>query len=200
MSSAKSVARELVRLSMNEPVPDPLTYYRLQSLVYYAQAWSLVLRDSELFPEEIECLVDGAVVLDLFDARDAPQAWELFRPASFDLEPCLDEEDEAIFLRHLWAAYGFLSPSGLFASMQGEAPFLKSKKEQELGGKGLIGMNDLAESFRRRPGVPAPLEAYRRQRKEREKEADLAILGGPPLDVEAIWKGCRSVTPSASKR
>jgi len=32
MSSARSVAKELIRLSMSGPVPDPLTYLRLQSL------------------------------------------------------------------------------------------------------------------------------------------------------------------------
>src|SRR5947209_1693336 len=115
MSSVKSVAKELVRLSMSGRVSDPLTYYRLQSIIYYAQAWSLVLRNSELFPEEMECLVDGPAALDIFDARDASTAWQLVRPESFAQEPNLDEEDEAVFLRHLWAAYGYLSPSGLWA-------------------------------------------------------------------------------------
>jgi uncharacterized phage-associated protein len=200
MSSAKSVAKELVRLSMSGPVPDPLTYYRLQCLVYYAQAWSLVLRGSELFPEEMEGLVSGPIVLDIQSAQNAHQAWPFVRPESFDQEPNLDEEDEALFLRHLWAAYADLSPSGLFAAVQGEPPFLKAKKEQEMGGKGLIRMNDLDESFRRRPSLPGPLVEYARLRQERERQADLAILSSPPLDVEAIWKGCQSVTPSAGKR
>jgi hypothetical protein len=69
-----------------------------------------------------------------------------------------------------------------------------------MGGQGLLDMNDLAESFRRRPAVPAPLGSYWRLRKEREKQADLAILSSPALDVRAIWEGCRSVTPSAGKR
>ena len=49
-----SVAKELVRLSFAGDEKDPLTNLRLQKLLYYAQAWSLVLRESELFPEEIE--------------------------------------------------------------------------------------------------------------------------------------------------
>src|SRR5437660_1778070 len=104
MSSAKSVAKELIRLSMCGQVPDPLTYYRLQSLIYYAQAWSLVLRGSELFPDELKCLGDGPVVLDLFDTQDAGSASLLVNPALFDQEPCLDAEDEALFLRYLWEA------------------------------------------------------------------------------------------------
>jgi uncharacterized phage-associated protein len=199
MSSAKSVAKELVRFSMSGPMPDPLTYYRLQSLVYYAQAWSLVLRDSELFPDEMNCSQEGPVVPAILHAREGPD-WQVVRPTSFDQEPNLDEEDEALFLRYLWAAYGSLSPSGLFTSIQEEAPFLKAKKEREMGGEGLIGMNDLGESFSRRHDLPAALADYRRLRKEREKEAELAILSSPPLDVVEIWKACRSFTPSASKR
>jgi hypothetical protein len=61
-------------------------------------------------------------------------------------------------------------------------------------------MNDLRESFSRRPGLPAALHAYQCLRQKMEKEAELAILSSPPLDVEAIWKGCRSLTPSAGNR
>src|SRR5690242_6602177 len=98
MSSAKSVAKELVRLSMSGSVPDPLTDYRLQCLLYYAQAWSLVLRGSELFPDEMVCLGNSPVVLGVFDTRDAGQTWQIVRPESFCQEPNLDAEDEAVFL------------------------------------------------------------------------------------------------------
>ena len=64
MSSARSVAKELVRCSLSEQVPDPLTYSRLQALLYYAQGWSLVLRNSEFFPEEIVYTPDGPAVLE----------------------------------------------------------------------------------------------------------------------------------------
>ncbi len=200
MSSAKAVAKELVRLSMSGPAPDPLTYTRLQSLFYYAQAWSLVLRNSELFPEEIECLPEGPVVPEIRDDRATVMACRVVSPESFDQEPGLDDEDEATFLLHLWAAYGDLSPSGLFSSIQAEPPFLKGKQERERGGTGLLLMSDLEESFRRRYGMPAPLDAYRRMREEREKQAELAILSSPPLDMAVIWKDCRSRTPSASKQ
>ena len=200
MSSARSVAKELVRLAMHEQVPDPLTDYRLQSLLYYAQAWSLVLRNSELFPEEIVCLVEGPSVPEIRNERGTVTGCKVIRPDSFSQEPGLDDEDETVFLSHLWAAYRYLSPSGLFSSIQEETPFLKAKQEGEKGGKGLLVMNDLEESFRRRSGMPASLDAYRRMREEREKNAELAILSSPPLDKGAIWKDCPSRTPSASKQ
>jgi uncharacterized phage-associated protein len=200
VSSAKAVAKDLVRLSMRGPVPDPLTWFRLQSLLYYAQAWSLVLRNSELFPEEIECLPEGPVVPEIPDDPATVTGCRVVRAAAFDQEPALDDEDEAAFLLHLWAAYGGLSPSGLYSSIHSEAPFLKAEQEHERGGKGLLLMNELEEAFRRRYGMPAPLAAYQRMRIDREKQAELAILSSPPLDMAAIWKDCRSRTPSASKQ
>src|SRR5205823_14692025 len=62
MFRALSVAKELIRLSFAGDEKDPLTNLRLQKLLYYAQAWSLVLRESELFPEEIEAWRWGPVV------------------------------------------------------------------------------------------------------------------------------------------
>lgn len=44
-----------------------ITTMRLQKLLYYCQAWSLVWDDSPLFDERIEAWVDGPVVPLLFD-------------------------------------------------------------------------------------------------------------------------------------
>jgi uncharacterized phage-associated protein len=199
VSSARSAAKELVRLSLAGPLPDPLTPYRLQALLYYAQAWSLVLRDSEIFPDEILGAAEGPSVPAVAAAATTHPEGRHVCSRAFAEDPPLDDEDEASFLGHLWAAYCYLSPSGLFASIQGEPPFLKAKKESTLHGRGQVGTDDLRESFARRPGLPAPLDAYRRARQEREKEAELAILTSAPLDVNAIWKGSRSVTPSATR-
>src|SRR5258708_40323860 len=67
MFRALSVAKELVRLSFAGDEKDPLTNLRLQKLLYYAQAWSLVLRESELFPEEIQAWRWGPVVPAVYD-------------------------------------------------------------------------------------------------------------------------------------
>src|SRR5262245_23157298 len=120
MSSARSAARELVRISASGPLPDPLTYYRLQCLLYFAQAWSLVLRDSELFPDDIKALDEGPSVPAILDEQAAGPAWSVVEQHAFEREPGLDDEDEGLFLRHLWLAYAHLSASGLFASIQGE--------------------------------------------------------------------------------
>ena len=46
-----------------------VTTWKLQKLVYYSQAWSLVWDDDVLFPEEIEAWANGPVVRELYDAH-----------------------------------------------------------------------------------------------------------------------------------
>lgn len=44
-----------------------MTTMKLQKLVYYCQAWSLVWDEAPLFPEEIEAWANGPVVRELYD-------------------------------------------------------------------------------------------------------------------------------------
>ena len=46
-----------------------MTTWKLQKLVYYAQAWSLVWDDDALFDEEIEAWANGPVVRELYNAH-----------------------------------------------------------------------------------------------------------------------------------
>ena len=46
-----------------------MTTWKLQKLVYYCQAWSLVWDDDILFPEEIEAWANGPVVRELYNAH-----------------------------------------------------------------------------------------------------------------------------------
>ena len=46
-----------------------MTAMKLQKLVFYSQAWSLVWDETPLFAERIEAWANGPVVPDLFDAH-----------------------------------------------------------------------------------------------------------------------------------
>src|SRR3954451_25287990 len=109
MSSARSVARDLVRLSLSGPVPDPLTFYRLHCLLYFAQAWSLVLRDSELFPDDICAADEGPAVPDLLALQGDAPVWHVIQIKTFEREPDLDQEDDREFLGNLWISYAGFS-------------------------------------------------------------------------------------------
>jgi len=45
----------------------PMSAMKLQKLVYYSQAWSLVWDDRELFSDDIEAWANGPVVRQLYD-------------------------------------------------------------------------------------------------------------------------------------
>jgi uncharacterized phage-associated protein len=47
----------------------PITAMKLQKLVYYSQAWSLVWDEAKLFNSKIEAWSNGAVIRELFDAH-----------------------------------------------------------------------------------------------------------------------------------
>lgn len=47
----------------------PMTAMKLQKLVYYAQAWSLVWDEEPLFPEKIRVWANGPVVRELYDVH-----------------------------------------------------------------------------------------------------------------------------------
>ena len=47
----------------------PMTAMKLEKLVYYCQAWSLVWDERPMFPERIEAWANGPVVTALFDAH-----------------------------------------------------------------------------------------------------------------------------------
>src|SRR5947209_10944283 len=93
-----SVAKELVRLSFAGDEKDPLTNLRLQKLLYYAQAWSLVLRESELFPEEIEAWRWGPVVPVVYGELPAGQGANQVPPAAFGDAPDLPPEEAELVL------------------------------------------------------------------------------------------------------
>lgn len=46
-----------------------MTAMKLQKLVYYSQAWSLVWDEEPLFPEKVRAWADGPVVRELYDAH-----------------------------------------------------------------------------------------------------------------------------------
>ena len=47
----------------------PVTAMKLQKLLYYAQAWSLVWDEAPLFPESIEAWANGPVIREVYDGH-----------------------------------------------------------------------------------------------------------------------------------
>ncbi len=61
-----NAAADYILASQNYEEGDSITHLKLQKLVYYCQAWHLVLLDRPLFDEDIQAWIYGPVVPSLY--------------------------------------------------------------------------------------------------------------------------------------
>ncbi len=104
---------------------DSITHLKLQKLLYYAQAWSLVLNGKSLFAEDFEAWAHGPVI---------PSIYERYKEHGFDaLPPCECENDIAgeteEVLKEVKRVYGELSGKKLERLTHSEAPGLKREMD-----------------------------------------------------------------------
>jgi uncharacterized phage-associated protein len=197
VSQVFSLAKELVKLSLQGDESDPLTHFRLQKLLYYAQAWSLVLRETELFPEEIRAWTNGPVVQQVYRKLPDGRCATVVPRDAFDSAPDLEPEDAA-FLKHFWDAYSGYSASELYRMTHSEMPWQKARKDRPTG-NAPIPLEYIEDYFSGQP-VPAPLAAYLHDLRKREEEAEMKLREIPPIDVGRFRAAATSFTPAALKK
>ena len=97
---------------------------KLEKLVYYSQAWSLVWDDAALFPERIEAWVNGPVVPALYYQHRGKfdlDSWNLGNPNA--LTPSQKGTVNAVL-----NYYGAKSPGWLSELTHNEDPWKKARK------------------------------------------------------------------------
>ena len=108
----------------------PITNKKLQKLVYYAQAWSLVLNNEKLFNERIEAWVHGPAIPDLYD-----------KFKKFGAEPIsVDEKDlhfslsdkQVEVLDNVWKVYGKYDANYLEVLTHSELPWQEARTGLEI--------------------------------------------------------------------
>ena len=107
-----------------------MTAMKLQKLVYYSQAWSLVRDGRPLFGEEIEAWVNGPVVYELFKAHRG-----MFELSAADLRygnPATLDRAATATIDAVLEHYGAMSPKRLSDLSHTEAPWLEARRD--LGG------------------------------------------------------------------
>ena len=101
-----------------------MTAMKLQKLVYYAQAWSLVWDGRPLFPERIEAWAMGPVVPELYDTHRGAymvQKWPKGNPDALTTQERETVEAVVDF-------YGNRSPHWLSDLTHQEAPWRDARK------------------------------------------------------------------------
>ena len=106
---------------------DVMTHLKLQKLVYYAQAWSLVLRGHELFDGAIEAWVNGPVCPQVWsEYKMYPDKTPIPRPDNFTEK--LLSKDELNLLNLITNTYGNFTASKLWKLSHTEYPWRDARR------------------------------------------------------------------------
>lgn len=107
--------------------PD-FTNKKAQKMLYYAQAWSLVLNDKKLFDEKFEAWVHGAVIYKVYK-----------KYSDLDFDPITDEynqdefkilnDEEKELLDEVWDVYGKFDADYLERLNHQEAPWQQARSK-----------------------------------------------------------------------
>lgn len=141
MVSALDVAQYILKQS------GAMTTWKLQKLVYYSQAWSLVWDDVPLFPERIEAWANGPVVPDLYQLHRGN--FTVDRIAGGNPTALSDDERETIDA--VLGTYGDRSPQWLSDLTHGERPWRDARDRAGLAlgerGSEQITLEEMAEYY-----------------------------------------------------
>ena len=124
---------------------DPMTTWKLQKLVYYCQAWSLVWDGDQMFNEEIEAWANGPVCPVLYGMhRGEFRIEELPRGNARVLTKDQSETVDAVL-----RAYGNRSPQWLSDLTHMEDPWRKARRGIPKGQRGdsVISKESMAEYY-----------------------------------------------------
>ena len=102
----------------------PMTAMKLQKLLYYCQAWSLVWDEKKLFREKIEAWVNGPVVPKIYDQHRGKlnlTKWEGGNPEALD-------EDQKDTVQGVLNFYGGKTAQWLSDLSHKERPWLDARK------------------------------------------------------------------------
>jgi uncharacterized phage-associated protein len=123
MRSAFDIASYLLSKS-REVCIGSITPLKLQKLLYYSQAWSLVLRKKRLFREDLEAWIHGPVVPHVYQIFKRYGFLELLSP--FSTESL--ELDETRILDEVLKTYGMRSAKFLENLSHSEYPWVRARE------------------------------------------------------------------------
>ena len=122
-----------------------MTTWKLQKLVYYCQAWSLVWDDDAIFPEEIEAWANGPVVRELYNTHRGYYRVKKIRKGN--ISNLIKEQISTIDV--VLDYYGDKSPQSLSDLTHMENPWKETRKGVPDGvrGSSIISKESLGEYY-----------------------------------------------------
>jgi uncharacterized phage-associated protein len=126
MPSVFDVARCIIKKQ------GPMTAMKLQKLVYYTQAWSLVWDEKPIFTQEIQAWANGPVVPELYNSHKG-----MFRIGGFKGDSAGHlEKDHMETIDSVLEFYGPMTSQQLSDLTHSEAPWREARKGLADGERG----------------------------------------------------------------
>ena len=107
---------------------EPLTNFKLQKLVYYAQGFHPALFSAPLFGERIEARQHGPVITALYNQYQVYESNPIARPENLDFSRY--SEDVKNLLESIIVQYGKFSTGKLRDLVQAEMPWINGFKSE----------------------------------------------------------------------
>ena len=144
MANVYDVARYVLRLAGEEDAL-PLTTWKLQKLVYYSQAWSLVWDDAPLFDERIEAWANGPVCPELYEVHRGQ--FKISDISRGDLRMLTRVQRDTI--KTVYKHYGKKSAQYLSELTHQERPWIEARAGLNPGDRGnhVIAIASMAEYY-----------------------------------------------------
>lgn len=101
-----------------------INVYKLQKLIYYAQAWHLVVYDTPLFDEDFQAWIHGPVIPDLLEKYQCQFNWE---PIVEKIEKPKLPEQIGEFIEEVAEAYFEYDDETLERMICSEKPWLEAR-------------------------------------------------------------------------
>lgn len=110
--------------SVDRDAGENITHLKLQKLIYYAEAWSLALRDTSLFNEDFQAWAHGPVLRSVYD-RFNGSAWMALAAPEGDIADL--DEDTVELLEDILESYGEMGAKQLEELTHSEEPWLEAR-------------------------------------------------------------------------
>jgi len=117
-----------------QPKQHPISAWKLQKLVYYCQAWSLVWDEQPLFNEKIIAWANGPVVTKLYEKHRG--SFYVKKISEGNLDNLSSNQKDTI--DHVLKAYGDKTAQWLSDLTHMEAPWIEARKELQAGERGKV--------------------------------------------------------------
>jgi uncharacterized phage-associated protein len=131
MYDAKEIAKWFLG-NIDREAGESITHLKLQKLLYYAQAWTLVLIGPPLFRNPIQAWTHGPVVPDVYYEYN-DKGWATIEQPD-DATPRLDEKSEHV-LKEILRVYGKFDAKYLEGLTHQELPWKETRGDLPLEAK-----------------------------------------------------------------